>query len=562
MAPLLASPLYRLCLLAALAVSIVSMYVVWEYRDRPGGTALFGFLLGVVFWTGSVLGLSLFYQHSLYPFWFKLTFLGSVVALTGLFVFGFTYTGRGNLLSRRVLALLAVEPVVLHFVIWSNPAHELFVTVSETPAGVFAYEIEFGLLFWAHSLYGYGLLTVASLLLLGTVLRAAPFYSKQALGFLVALLLPVGANILTVFGPYVLDFTPLAFTVSGLMLVGVIRTTGLAGVSPAARKEVLDNVSEGVFVIDDRNRLVNLNAAARELVGGGGERLRGKPIHQILTDYPDIDPTDVDLSESEFRLDIDGRHYRCSVSRLDGRGNRLIGRIVLVYDITETVRQREELQKQNERLDRFAEVVSHDLRNPLDIAMHSVEFELEDRESEPLERALDAHERMQAIIDDVLTLSRQGEDVIDPVDLSLETVANDAWNHVDTDDATLDVEDALVEADEGPLREVFENLFRNAVEHGGDSVTVRVSPLAGDEGFVVADDGRGFDEYTQDVFEFGHSASGGTGLGLSIVRTIVEAHGWRIRLEESDEGGACFRFENVSIDSHTSPREQLSWADQ
>lgn len=537
------------------------MVVVWQYRDRPGGPALFGFLLGTFLWTASVLCLSVFIQHPSYPYWFKSTFIGSALAPTALLVFGLTYTGRGHLLSNRRLVFLAIEPVLIQLVIWSNPVHELFVTTVRTPAGPYAYEIFFGPAFWLHTVYGYGLTLAATLLLLGTVMRAAPFYSKQALGFLIALSFPGITTLLTLFGPFVLDFTPLGFTVTGLLLVAIIGETGLAGVSPAARKEVIDNVSEGVFVVDDRNRLVNLNPAGRRLLNMEDERLRGRTIDDILGACPVIDSSVVDLSESEFRLAVDGRHYRCSASSLEGRGGRRIGRIVLVYDVTDTVRQRERLQEQNERLDRFAEVVSHDLRNPLAVAMNSVELELDRRESEALHRAHDAHDRMEAIIDDVLTLSRQGGDIVELTDLSLATVATQAWDHVDTASATLEAEDALIEADEGPLRETFENLFRNAVEHGGEAVTVRVSPLPDDSGFVVADDGTGFDQYRSEVFEFGYSNGGGTGLGLAIVQTIAEAHDWTLSLEESVEGGASFRFEGVSIDSDGSVDKVPNWAE-
>jgi signal transduction histidine kinase len=101
-------------------------------------------------------------------------------------------------------------------------------------------------------------------------------------------------------------------------------------------------------------------------------------------------------------------------------------------------------------------------------------------------------------------------------------------------------------ADESRLRQLFENLFRNAVEHGGPGVAVTVGPLEG-RGFYVADDGPGIPADERDrVRETGYTtADGGTGFGLSIVESIADAHGWGMRLVESETGGARFEFTGV-----------------
>jgi signal transduction histidine kinase len=95
---------------------------------------------------------------------------------------------------------------------------------------------------------------------------------------------------------------------------------------------------------------------------------------------------------------------------------------------------------------------------------------------------------------------------------------------------------------------VFENLFRNAIEHGGADVTVRVGQLD-DHGFYVEDTGPGIPADVRDaVFEPSHtSASGGTGFGLTIVKRIAEAHGWEVEIAESAAGGARFEFTAVEI---------------
>jgi PAS domain S-box-containing protein len=222
------------------------------------------------------------------------------------------------------------------------------------------------------------------------------------------------------------------------------------------------------------------------------------------------------------------------------------GFVVNHRDVTDVRERKRQLERQNERLERFASVVSHDIRGPLDRARGWVEVALEDDDPEALERSLLAHDRMESIVDDTLTLAREGAVVEQPIPVAVDVVAREAWQSVDAPAASLEIEsDAVLEADEDRLRRLFENLFRNAVEHGGDGVTIRVS--ISEDALIVTDDGGGVDPAQRnEVFEFGHTtADDGTGFGLSIVREIAIAHGWSVNLTESDDGGARFEFRGV-----------------
>ncbi|MFC7095993.1 ATP-binding protein [Halobaculum marinum] len=207
----------------------------------------------------------------------------------------------------------------------------------------------------------------------------------------------------------------------------------------------------------------------------------------------------------------------------------------------------EDLRRQNDRLEEFAAIVSHDLRNPLAVAKGQAEMATEECDSEHLEKAVRAHERMDRIISDVLTMARSGRVVQEPEAVDLADVAREAWETAETADATLETA-ALptVRADESRLVQLFENLFRNAVDHGGDAVTVSVTATPG--GFAVDDDGPGIPEADREVvFDHGHtSRDDGTGFGLSIVREIAAAHGWTVSVDESPSGGARFAFTDVA----------------
>ncbi|WP_103019231.1 PAS domain-containing protein [Salinibacter altiplanensis] len=213
-------------------------------------------------------------------------------------------------------------------------------------------------------------------------------------------------------------------------------------------------------------------------------------------------------------------------------------------------RATERLERQNERLDNFAGLVAHDLRNPLNVAKGRLELvdDTEDLSHLPaIDRAL---MRMDAIIEDLLAIT-WGSQRLDPdnlEDCDLGRLATLCWERVDMPEAHLALDAApRVHADENRLQRLLENLFRNAIEHGGDGVTLRVGAL--DDGFFVEDDGPGIPpDQREQVLKAGYSSNEeGTGLGLSIVKTIVDAHGWSLSLTEGREGGARFNITGADV---------------
>jgi Signal transduction histidine kinase len=209
-------------------------------------------------------------------------------------------------------------------------------------------------------------------------------------------------------------------------------------------------------------------------------------------------------------------------------------------------RQAQRIRRQNARLERFAHVVSHDLRNPLGVAQGRIEL-IDDDEHAPT--IADNLDRMEAIIDDVLTLAREGKAVeeTEPVDLAMVTAG--CWESVQTASAGLSViNPPVVYADEGRLQQLLENLFRNSVEHAGDDVAIAVGRLP--DGFYVEDDGPGIpEEDRKKIFEAGFSTNpDGTGFGLNIVEEIAAAHGWDVAVTDGSEGGARFEFTEVRME--------------
>jgi signal transduction histidine kinase len=296
----------------------------------------------------------------------------------------------------------------------------------------------------------------------------------------------------------------------------------------------------------------------------------------------------------------------------DDDAGEVVSLMAVGTDTTTRTEQAAQLKRQRDRLEEFASVVSHDLRSPLEVARGRLQLYEATGDPENLDVVDDSLDRISTLIDDLLELARQGTAIADLEPVRVADVARRAWQTVDTEGATLDVTlpdaagEGEVDGDPSRLRQLFENLFRNSVEHGstthrpparsdrvehgsagsqrgaGDSVaqgstagqpaarsgdpdpapddtdggtvddtarpdglSVRLTPLdGGRRGFAVEDDGPGIDpEDRPHVFERGFTTDAdGTGFGLAIVQRIVEAHGWDVRVTESATGGARFEI--------------------
>ena len=367
---------------------------------------------------------------------------------------------------------------------------------------------------------------------------------------------------------------------------------------------IVEIAGDGVYTLDEHGCITFVNESLATYTGYDREELLGEPVSLLLTDDDHRRGTEIirsllsaDEEEAVFEIEFCTREgeqipVELNVAMLpsdDGfRGTVGVGRI-----ITERKEREQQLERQNERLDEFAGIVSHDLRNPLNVATAHLELAA-DGDDEHHAAIDDALTRIEAILDDTLDLARHGRTVLDTEPVDLRTVAEESLGMVSAETAPdgsspmLEVvDDATVRANRGRLKQVLENLFRNSVEHGstgshredsdgsdrvestssgadasgrgdqhedgqsGDDaggVTIRVGALP--DGFYVADDGPGIPASERDsVFEPGHSTvEGGAGFGLAIVREIVQAHGWEIGLADGDDGGTRFEICGADIE--------------
>jgi PAS domain S-box-containing protein len=326
-------------------------------------------------------------------------------------------------------------------------------------------------------------------------------------------------------------------------------------------RKIFEYNNDAVMVVDlESKAFVDVNPKASELLGYSRS--------ELLSMHPEeIHPNDIDRVRTEFISQVaeegtgftddltcltkDGREIPTEISGAalepSDDADEPTRMIAMLRDISDRVEHRRELEEKIDRLDRFASIVSHDLKNPLSIIKGHVTLARETGDPEHFDAIADAADRMDEMLSELLQLTKEGDLVGDRTEIELGTLAREVWNDCELDPATLEIQSSTtVFGDRDRLHELLANLFENAYTHGGSSVTVRVGTFeTGDrEGFYIEDDGGGIPADEHDtVFEWGHTTTeGGTGFGLAIVAEIVEAHGWEISVGDSEAGGTRFEI--------------------
>jgi Signal transduction histidine kinase len=256
--------------------------------------------------------------------------------------------------------------------------------------------------------------------------------------------------------------------------------------------------------------------------------------------------------ETTLEQEYKGDHYRTRVTPVKSDGKEITHVMAVAQNITENIENRNKLQRQNKRLDEFASVVSHDLRNPLSVAEGYVELLREECDSKRVNKIDSALTRMDELIEDLLGLARAGEHMEDTESVNLARLSQNCWQNVETTDATAQtniITTQSIKADSNRLAQLLENLMRNGIDHADDGQDVIITIGELEDGFYVEDNGSGVPaDERDDVFEAGYTTTRrGTGFGLSIVKQVVEAHGWEISLTEGSEGGARFEVSDAEV---------------
>ncbi|MFW6000582.1 MAG: histidine kinase N-terminal 7TM domain-containing protein [Halorubrum sp.] len=482
---------------------------------------------------------------------YKLLHVGGAFVGPAWLAFALSYAGRADLLARSTVAAMVAIPAALLAALPTNPYSLALADASLVTRGsVTLLVAESGPLYQLHLAYSYLIIVGGVGVILREALRSAPEVRRQA-GLMVAgAVVPLALNVAHVLalGPLgeleAVNLTPVSLALSMLLFGVAVFRYRLFDLTPIAARIVLTQIGDGVVVVDRAGSIVDVNPAAEALVGER-ERVIGTDLATHVPDYDELPREESPLTT----VATDGGEAFVQLDRSPiDRGGTRYGWVVLLRDVTELETQRRELERQNERLDAFASVVSHDLRNPLSIIDGYADLARETGDPEHLDVIQETAARMNDFLEDLLRLSQRGDTVTEPAELSLTDLVAEVRDSLGDDGPEVTVAaDLTVVADRERLRQVLDNLIRNARDHADGPATVTVGPLDG--GFYVEDDGPGIPEAErEEVFDVGYTTSSdGTGFGLAIVRDIVDAHGWSIAVTEGTTGGARFEVTGVEV---------------
>jgi PAS domain S-box-containing protein len=572
---LLSTP-YTLLLLTAAAVSAALAFYVWRRRDARGAGAVVLMVLAVFVWSfgyafeigAAGLGAKVF--------WAKVEYLGIVTVPFAWLVFALRYTGRDHALTRRNLALLAAVPLATLLLVATNEAHDLvWSRTALSPSGRFL-TLDYGAGFWVYWVYSYVLLVLGTFYLISMLVRSPRVYREQGAALLVAVAAPWVGN-----GMYVtglspvpnLDLTPFAFLLSGAALSFGLFRLNLLDIVPVARDAVIEGMDDGVVVVDNEGRVVDLNPAARRILGRPDGVPVGDTLRRLALSLDDLLAENFREARAEVGLGEGAarRSYDLAISPLRDREGRSTGRLLVLRDVTERkrteeelIRQKAELASSNAELEKFAYLIAHDLRAPLrgvngfsHILLEDHAGGLDEEGRDLLRRVRDGALRMGQLIDDLLELPRLARTEMRRERVDLSALARTIVQDLERDKTVRVVEFAVSESPpadgdarliEVALRNLLDNARKFTSREPHPRVEFGATEANGLPVYHVRDNGVGFDPAYSDklfgVFQRLHAPEEfeGTGMGLATVQRVVERHGGRVWAEGTVGGGATVYF--------------------
>ncbi|MEO8609961.1 MAG: histidine kinase N-terminal 7TM domain-containing protein [Chloroflexota bacterium] len=582
---------------SAIAALISISLAILSYRRRalPGALIFSVLTTGAAIWATANVLENIYVDLATKTIWGQVSYFGIVTVIAAWPVYVFHHTGNGKWLTRRNLLLLCIEPAIVIVSVWTNSLHGLiWPEIGIQYLGPYtAMTASHGLVFWLHAVYGYILLLGSTILLFRSLYRSPEIYRGQVVSLLIAGVAPWIGNGLYLAGISPIDLTPFAFTITGLALAWGLFRFQLLDIVPVARDLVMESINDGVLVLDAQNRIVDLNAAVRRIIGEERSKgLIGQPTNRVFTQVHEqviqklgsVDSMEISLGEAPAQ-----RFFDLRVSSLTDRRGKLTGRVVILHEITEHKRIEDQMRAQNEALvktnleleiarnkaeeatrlkSQFLATMSHELRTPLnaiigysDIVLAGMTGELSSEQRNYQERVLANAEHLLGLINDVLDLSKveAGRMEIARKPFNIQSWLRDiefqtkglAEKKKLSFNVILDAHmPANILGDSSRLKQLAINLLSNAVKFT-DAGGLTLEVCKGEDAtwtLAVTDTGVGipphmldvvFDEFRQ-VDGTSRRAHGGTGLGLAIVRKFAVTMGGNVRVTSEVGKGSTF----------------------
>ena len=566
---------------AALILAILAVYYPWRDPSIKASRAGALFLLVSAVWMlfhaleiGSSIAQTKYYLD-------EAQFVCAIIASTMWLIYIIHYTWYSERLSRSIFVILGIIPLFALLLVVTNQSHGLMWTNAalNTDNPYLPLVVTNGIGAWACIVYAYALFLVGLFMLVQTLIRMRCFHRWEARALIFLLASPLLVTLLDVFGfehlLHGLGLAPWGATVFGVALVWILPRLWLEDILPVVRETVIEDMADGVIVLDMQRRILDLNQAAQQLTGHTVFEAFGKPVEQIWPDWTEHMNLSDNATEvtKEVTLGKGNRQhaYDVRISPVTSLGGNLVGQVIVLHDITKrkkAEKERMELEKKAQLASHLASVgemasgIAHEINNPLTGVIGYSQLLMQDDIPEDIKKDIrlihDGAQRAAGIIKGMLTFARQHKperNYVDINDLIASTLDLRAYSlRTNSIEVTtyFDPELPVTVADGNQLQQVFLNLIVNAetemkLAHGRGNLSIKTEAIDDIIKISVKDDGPGIPRKNMaklfDPFFTTKKVGQGTGLGLSVCHGIIAEHEGRIYAESKLHRGATFIVE-------------------
>jgi len=516
-------------------------------------------------------------------FWAKIQYFGIVALPLAYFWFSLDYSGHAAWLTRTRLASLLIVPISILLLVFTNESHRQLWTgwhVNSIQGSSFLI-LNHGIAFWVNVVYTYILLAISTLLMINAVTNHPELFRRQIAVILTGIFAPWLGNAISNLKllPVPIDLTPFGFTLTGLAIVWSIIRHNFMDITPIAYETVFGSMNDAVFILDRRNKIVDINPSALKALNLSANEIIGKHTREAFKDQADIldrfEYTMNDREEIAITQNSQILFYELSVSPLTNRNNTIVGRAVVLHDISDRkqaeatmAEARDQALNANRAKSQFLARISHELRTPLgvirgyaDLLKEPAYGMLAKPQMKAVNEIIESNERISDMVSELLDEARlaAGAVQLEIKPFSPTEILEDAQRKLSILAKqkklalTIELDPELpltLYGDPTRINQMVTNLTSNSIKftgHGG--VTIKFYCVNKKQWAIdVIDTGPGIPKSAQkSIFEPFRQADntitrkfGGTGLGLSIVKHLTILMGGKIEIKSEINKGSTF----------------------
>lgn len=571
--------IYTIFFVVTTLISFFVAFFAWQRKSVKSAKELTLLMIGAGIWTFFVMFETAATSVAEKSFWSGFEYIGGLSTPILYLIFVFRFTGNDKFISTKYILPLFIIPAITLVLAITNEKHHLiwtgFSSISEKTNMMIYYH---GIGYWIGNVaYSYLVFLLASVLLLKYILTQVSVFRLQGIFVLIAGLCPWIFSLVYISGINIvpgLNITPASIILTGSLFAFAIFYTRILDLVPVARKMLVETMPYGILVLDNQNRIQDINGVGLSFLGILNKNVIGFPVESTAALYTDLMYAAL-RSDSIDKIKINHANgfkifsiNKYAIEKTQG------SRLIVLNDITkhilaeEEIKQKnEELQKVNAEKDKFFSIISHDLKSPFhgmlglleSLANDYSDFS-EDERKIIIQSSHHSAAKAYKLLNELLEWSRLQNN---KVEIKKETV-----NLKEIIQGNIDVlgsaaekkeisilnkinQNTFATLDVNSINTVVRNLLNNAIKftRTGGSIEISVEQFESSFELSVADTGVGMsDETISKLFRLDESITmpgtnneKGTGLGLTICNDIVKLNGWKMTLESQLGKGTTFR---------------------